>query len=111
MSEDNLSNGLERIGQFKPEINEEDKPNRVYNLTLNDLAKLVLFKLGSISEFGKRLGLGRSRACQILKGYEIPKSPETIKKIAAILDIDPVILSQVFANASNKTTPLIENEK
>ena len=93
---------------FKPIINYEDKEtissnskNRL-DLTLSDLAKIVILKFGSIKAFGQKLGIGRSRACQILQGYEIPKRPDSIKKIAEVLDIDLVVLTQLFGSVEEK---------
>lgn len=83
---------------FKPKVNAQigSKAISVKDLTLNDLAKLSLFKFGSIKGFGQNIGVGRSRACQILKGVNPPKSSDLIKKISAALNIDAVVLAMVF---------------
>ena len=67
------------------------------SLTLQDLAKLVIFKYGSIQNFSSELGISRGRGYQILKGIDKPRKPSTIKKIANVLEIDPVILAQLFS--------------
>ena len=80
----------------------KNERERASNLTLKDLNKLILFKFGSFSELAKILHITRQRVYQIFKGLDVPKTAKHIKHIAEVLEIDPVVLSQVFNNASNR---------
>lgn len=105
---------------ISPNILNKEQPNSILtnksnnnpasNLTLNDLAKLVIFKFGSIADFGRKLGVTRSRASQILTGVDLPKTPDYIKRIADILGIDSVVLTMCFSNADNKNREVQNGE-
>ena len=81
---------------IKPNLVNRINHNALYNLNLNDLAKLALFRCGSVKEFGRRLGMSKGRASQILTGFHVPKDPKRVKEIAKVLSIDAVILMQLF---------------
>ncbi|MBA7491773.1 hypothetical protein ES702_02321 [subsurface metagenome] len=66
-------------------------------LTLPDLAKLVIFKFGSLHNFGSKLGISRTYVCHILKGDQTLKKPDTIQKWADVLQISPIVLTQLFS--------------
>ncbi len=99
---DNGNNGNENT--INTLLTTENKPKLYQNSNINlsvsfrDLGKLAILRFGSITDFGKRLGVSRSRASQILNGLDCPKSPEQIKRIAEILDVDIVILTQLFSS-------------
>lgn len=99
MEENNQSPNKEPINPILTRVNNN---NPTSSLTMNDFAKLVIFKFGSIKNFGRKLGVTRSRASQLLTGLDLPKTPDTIKKIAEVLDIDAVVLTMCFSNADNK---------
>jgi hypothetical protein len=81
---------------IKPQFNIRKSQNLASNLTLKDLAKMILFKFGSIQKFSQKMGWDRSRGVQILKGYKIPENPDIIKKIAELVGIDVIVLVQLF---------------
>lgn len=83
-------------------VDAKNSSNSPLEIGLDDIAKLVLFKYYSFSNFSKKLNLTRGRISQILKGYHIPEDPKIIRQWAELLYIDPIILSQVFENAKNK---------
>lgn len=66
------------------------------SLTLSDLAKLVIFKFGSLQAFGSKLGISRSFVSHVLKGDQVLKKPDTIQRWADVLDINPIVLTQVM---------------
>lgn len=74
------------------------KKNNPNTPSLEDLRSIVNLRFESISAFGRALGVSRPRASQILLGYHVPAKPELIKKIAEVLNLDIVKLTQLFDN-------------
>jgi len=66
-------------------------------VTFSELNKIAFLRYGSTEAFSKKLGVSRSRASQILNGLDVPVKSESIKKIAKLLNVDVVILTQLFA--------------
>ena len=85
----------------KQSLNHKKPYNTIQNLDLTFFGKLIIFRCGSIKEFGKKLGVSRSRACQIAKGIDLPVTTEGIRKIAKILFIDELVLSMFFSQTKN----------
>ena len=104
------NNIIPRSELIKRKFNSRDNLNLASNLTLDDLARLILFKFGSIQKFSRRLGWTRARGTQILKGYGIPENPEIIRRIANLLNIDSLVLAQLFER-ERKTKLEIEKNK
>ncbi len=97
--------------RLKQDFNSLNSSEATLNLEMNDLAKIVSFKFGSISNFGKKMGWGRARACQLLKGHELPVRHESIEKIAEVLDINVVILTQLFERVRNRKIEVEADEE
>lgn len=81
------------------------------NLCLNDLARIIIFKFGSIKTFAQNMGWTRARGYQILKGYNPPKDIKIIKKMAELLNIDPIVLTEVLFRESKTHNPVMEDIK
>ena len=89
-------------GALNSNIKKTQENFSIPNLTLNDLAKQILFRYGSFSAFAKKLGVTRQRTYQIFHGIDMPRTPESIQKIADLLDFNAVLLSQIFSKYSKK---------
>ncbi len=72
------------------------------SVTFSDLSKLAILKFGSIKDFGRAWGVGRSRASQILLGVDLPTKPETIRRISTALAVDEIVLTQLFSQEVKK---------
>ena len=81
----------------------------INTVTLNDLARIIIFKYGSIKKFSNKMGWTKSRGYQILKGYNPPKNIETLKKMASLLDIDSVVLAEVLFREQQKNEEVVSN--
>lgn len=88
--------------QFKRNITIESEKYASSNLTLKDFAKLVIFRCGGCKGFAREMSFSRSRASQILHGYELPKNPDTINKISLLLNVDSIVLAQLFEREREK---------
>lgn len=65
-------------------------------LTIEDVKKIALMKYASISGFGRSLGITTSMASRLLSGSYVPLTPESIRKIAHVLAIDEIVLTQIY---------------
>lgn len=63
---------------------------------LVDVRRIALLKFGTYPKMGKAMGFGSKRAWHILHGINLPKSPDIIRRVADALNIDPLILTQIF---------------
>ena len=65
-------------------------------LTIDDVRKQALLRYGSVTSFGKKLGITHGLASRLLSGDYVPLKPSSIQKIADALNIDPIILTQIY---------------
>lgn len=85
------------------EINEKViNKNDSLGLSINDVRNIALLKFDSISGFGRALGITQGMASRLLSGDYIPLKPESIKKIADCLNIDSILLTQIYAHCKIK---------
>jgi len=64
--------------------------------SLEGLRLIVATKYPELRDFERACELNRHRGRQILAGYKVPKNVKVIKKIAEVLNIDVVNLTQLF---------------
>lgn len=90
---DNLTNSQANIEQVKAKVIPHNASDC---LTIEDIRKIAILKYTSISGFGRKLGVTQCMASRLLSGSYVPLTAESIKKIADVLAIDAVVLSQVY---------------
>lgn len=87
-------------------------------LNISDLKRHLHLQYNSYAEIGNGVGISGNRAKQILNGFNLPRSPQMIKRLAEGWDIDPIKLALIFSKADNKlrgelgeTTPTSNDNK
>lgn len=68
------------------------------NLNMNDVKNIAILKFGGVNKFGRALGVTSALASRLLSGSYIPLKPESIRKIANLLEIDPIVLTKIYDN-------------
>lgn len=103
MEERSVNEGIHTDNETNTKLKEDSKVIMYQNaniklpVSFSTLSKIAIFKCGSVGAFGRRLGVSRSRASQILNGIDIPIKPDSIQKIADVLSINIVLLTQLFS--------------
>lgn len=97
-----IFNLIDGIAQENDNSNKIDKKYAYEQVSIIDIKKLAILKYGSYGNIGKAFGVGQRRAWHILNGYFPPKSPNLIKRIADVLNIDAVILTKIFDSVAPK---------
>lgn len=92
MSEDNT---FLDIRETKPKLTSQQA-------TLGDLKKHLILVFGSFKVAASAAGFSESRLHQLFMGYDLPKNPDTIKRIALGWNVDPVLLTQLLTEANLK---------
>ena len=88
-------NALKRNESNQSRIDAKDVP-------LSHLRSFAILRCGSISQFSKKLGVGRAMASKIMCGSYIPKKTTTIARISEVLGINSIILTKIFYNLQNE---------
>lgn len=71
-------------------------------LSIDQLKTHVRLIFSSDDEAGREAGLTGDRVRQILNGFDLPKTPALIEKIAHSWGFNPVTLALIFSNHDNK---------
>tara|TARA_Y100000310_G_C20424685_1_gene688455 strand:+ start:103 stop:438 length:336 start_codon:yes stop_codon:yes gene_type:complete len=106
--ENNTNYSRHEDNEKQRENNYEDKKplhqegNITLSVTLADLSKLVILKFGSLQAYGNKIGVTRSHVCHVLKGDIILKKPSSIQKWADALQINAIVLTQIFNSVEEK---------
>lgn len=86
--------------EIKPILNDAREKQALFkadlNLTIEDVRKLALLKFGSITNFSRKLGITKGLGSRFLSGDYIPLKASSIQKIADVLEIDAVVLCQIY---------------
>lgn len=76
--------------------------NNNITLSISDIRNIAILRYGSVSGFGRAIGITHGTASQLLSGKYIPVRPEGIKKIADALGVDIVFLTQIYSELKNE---------
>ncbi len=66
------------------------------------LQKIAIAKFGSIGGFASALGICRSHGSDILSGKYIIRKPATLRRVAEVLQIDVIVLTQLYERQAQK---------
>lgn len=105
--EDQKECDISQEKQFQLKFNE---PDTTMELSIDDVKKIAILKFGSVTKFGRKLGVTKSCASILLSGKYVPLKIESIKKIANVLEIEPLLLQRIYDNLKLKRQEAKENE-
>lgn len=94
-----LSSSFLFLNNYNPKIT---SPKEKEGYSLTDIRKIALLKYITYPKIGRAMGFGSKRAWHILHGLYLPKNPDIIRRVANALNIDPLVLTQIFEEERRK---------
>ncbi len=95
-----------QANEIKGKLNVAKANIGTYNSTLGSgnavermkvIKEMVFIKFGSFKKFSQALGVRESMASLLLSGKYIPLKSSTIEKIAGVIGVNAVLLSQTYS--------------